>query len=309
VNVAGLVDECRAERTSSQSTRRWVPAAVFVLFVGGFWAATAYIGAVPVADQFDEVAEFDLWVGLLGALAGFAIAASVYFGVWLTGLVRLCSRVRLGTALWWVAVPVIVLATVFASLFIAGSSAAGSVEKDLAIQTRPIIVLVALCLLPGLVAFMALRTVATEETNWHESGWCRLRLILRLRAELRRLIGTFGAFLTLLVIVTGIRRRALLALDLDIPPEQVLLYGLLFAVLLGLFYSMASAPIDGRAQRLLDEFTPLPDPADPDLSDHVRRRNDLATMTGNGGSWRTFETTVVIAAPLLSALIGAATAK
>jgi hypothetical protein len=59
---------------------------------------------------------------------------------------------------------------------------------------------------------------------------------------------------------------------------------------------------------LIDEFTPLPDPADPDLSDHLRKRNDLASMTGGGGSWRTFETTVVIAAPLLSALIGAATA-
>jgi hypothetical protein len=86
VNVVGPVHECRAERTSSQSSRRWVPGAVFVLFVAGLWATTAYIRSVPVADQFDEVAEFHLWVGLVGALAGFAIAASVYFGVGLIGL-------------------------------------------------------------------------------------------------------------------------------------------------------------------------------------------------------------------------------
>jgi hypothetical protein len=45
---------------------------------------------------------------------------------------------------------------------------------------------------------------------------------MALRAELRRLLATFGAFLTLLVITTGMRRRALLAYDpeLWVPPEQ-----------------------------------------------------------------------------------------
>jgi hypothetical protein len=77
--------------------------------------------------------------------------------------------------------------------------------------------------------------------------------------------------------------------------------------LLGLFYGAAAAAMDGRVQRLLEEFTPLPDPADPALSDHLRQRNDLAALIGGGGSWRSFETTVVIAAPLLTALIGSAT--
>jgi hypothetical protein len=311
MSVAGPQDECRAVRTSSQGSHRWVPAAVFVLFAGGFWATTAYLGRAAVADQFEEIAEFDLWVALFGALAGFAVVASVYSSVWLVGLVRLCSSVRPGMALWWVASPLLVLATVFAALFIPASKAASLVEKELSNQTRPIVLLLALFLAPGLVAFMTLRSVATEETNWQEPGPCQLRLILRLRAELRRLLGTFGAILTLLVITTGIRRRALLALDsqLHIPPEQVLLYGMLFAVLLGLFYSVASVGIDSRAQWFVDKFAPLPDPADPALSDHMRRRNDVTAMIGGGGSWRTFEATVVIAAPLLSALIGTAIAK
>jgi hypothetical protein len=152
------------------------------------------------------------------------------------------------------------------------------------------------------------RFIATEDAHWGESGGCRLRLVMRLRRELRRLLAMFGAFLTLLVITTGLRRRTLLELDpgLALPAEQVLLYGLVFAVLLGLFYVVAAGAIDRRAEGLLDEFAPLPDPADAALSDLLRRRTDLASLTGGGGSWRTFETTVVIAAPLLTALIGSA---
>ncbi len=169
--------------------------------------------------------------------------------------------------------------------------------------------IVGLCMAPGLVGFMALRSLATADANWREPGLCRLRLLIRLRGELRRLLATFGAFLTLLVVATGMRRRALLALDPDVvvPPEQVLLYGLVFAVLLGLFYVAASSAIDGRAERFVEEFEPLPDPADETLSDKLRRRTDLGLLVGSGGSWRSFETTVVIAAPLLTPLIGSAT--
>jgi hypothetical protein len=43
------------------------------------------------------------------------------------------------------------------------------------------------------------------------------------------------------------------------------------------------------------------------LSDHLRKRNDLATMTGDGSSWCAFPNHSDPAAPLLSALIRAAT--
>ena len=89
----------------------------------------------------------------------------------------------------------------------------------------------------------------------------------------------------------------------------MLLYGLLFAVILGAFYLAASSAIDNRADSMLESFSPLPDPGDEKFSEKLRRRNDLAGLIGGGGSWRTFETTVVIAAPLLTALIGTATGK
>ncbi|HET6952959.1 MAG TPA: hypothetical protein VFI47_21425, partial [Acidimicrobiales bacterium] len=78
-------------------------------------------------------------------------------------------------------------------------------------------------------------------------------------------------------------------------------------VVVALCFVAATSAIDSRAQSLIDEFARLPDPADDDLSERLRRRNDLSALVGSGGSWRSFETTVIIAAPLLTALIGSAT--
>jgi hypothetical protein len=160
-----------------------------------------------------------------------------------------------------------------------------------------------------LVTFLALRSLARDDENWQEPGSGRMLLVIRSRAELRRLTTVLGVLLTLLVVATGLRRRALLAYDpgLPIPAAQVLLYGLLFAVLLGLMYLASTSAIDRRAALFLDEFAPLPDPGAGDLGTPLARRNDLGAVIGAGGSWRSFETTVVIVAPLLTALIGIAT--
>jgi hypothetical protein len=290
--------------------RRWVPAVAFVAFVVGYFVVTQYIDNIPEADQFDVdgSVEFGMWSTLLGAIGGFAMAASVYFALWLAGLLRLFSgRVRGRTVAQWILTVLIVVGTVFAVLFTREDSE-GEISKALTKGVRPVSAIAALLVTPGLVAFMAQRSIASDDANWRESGSCQMRLLMRLRNEVRRLLTIFGAFLTLVVVTTGMRRRALLAAhpELPIPPEQVLLYGLIFAVLLGLFFGIANSAIDGRAERFLDDFAPLPSPTDAALSDKLRRRNDLEALVGVGGSWRTFETTTLIGAPLISALIGSA---
>ncbi|HYJ69788.1 MAG TPA: hypothetical protein VEX15_19215 [Nocardioidaceae bacterium] len=309
MTVSDLSDGCRAERASADGSPRWAPAAGFVLFIAGYAGTVAYVGNTGAADRLEGVVQFDMWVALLGALGGFALAAGMFFAFWLVRVVRLSRQIERTTVASWAVIVLLIQASVFAGLFLGASGAEASIDKDLAIQTRPITLFAGLCMTPGLATFLALRWIAADDSHWDESGRCRVRLIIQLRADLRRLLTTFGAFLTLLVITTGLRRRALLAFDPDlpVPPEQVLLYGLIFAVMLGAFYGLATTAIDARAQRIIDEFAPLPDPADPTLSDQIQRRNDLATLTGGGGSWRSFETTVVIAAPLLTALIGIAT--
>ncbi|HKE70826.1 MAG TPA: hypothetical protein VKB55_16320 [Nocardioidaceae bacterium] len=300
---------CRAERAASDGVPAWTPVVGFALFVAGYVGTLAYVDNTDAADQLDGVVQFDMWVALLSALGGFALVSAMFYLIWLVRTLRLSDRVRRRSVAVWAGVVLVVLATVFAGLFAGASGAEATIDKDLAVQTRPIVVLAAVCVMPGLVGFLALRSIATDDANWAESDRCRVRLVMALRSELRRLLATFGAFLTLLVITTGMRRRALLAFDpdLSVPPEQVLLYGLLFAVLLGAFYGLATTAIDARAQRMLDEFAPLPGPTDPTLSEQLQRRSDITMLVGSGGSWRSFETTVVIAAPLLTALIGIAT--
>lgn len=300
---------CRAERAASGAAPTWSPVVGFGLFIVGYAGTLVYVDSTDAADRLNGVVQFDMWVALLSALGGFALVAAMFFVIWLGRAIRLGDRVRRRSVATWVGVVLLVLAVVFTGLFAGASGAEASIDKDLAVQTRPIVILVGLGAIPGLVGFLALRSIASDDANWAESDRCRVRLVMALRSELRRLLATFGAFLTLLVITTGMRRRALLAFDpdLSVPPEQVLLYGLLFAVLLGAFYGLATTAIDARAQRMLDEFAPLPGPTDPTLSEQLERRSDISTLVGSGGSWRSFETTVVIAAPLLTALIGIAT--
>jgi hypothetical protein len=112
----------------------------------------------------------------------------------------------------------------------------------------------------------------------------------------------------LIVVTTGMRRRALNAAveGLDLPSELVLLYGLVFAVLLGGYYTAAEAGITRRADRIVDAIAPLVDPRSEEFTDALRRRTDLSVLVGGGGTRRSFESTVVVAAPLLTALIGSA---
>jgi len=303
-------ESCRSETASPVDSLRWLPAALFVLFVVANVAVRLYLRHCSVRHRFDAVpVEFGLFTGLLGAVVGVAAAAGLYFGCALVGLMRLARGISALTVLSWIAVVLVVGGSVLGALFLAAATAPASVDRTLAIQTRPITLVTALCVLPGLLGFMAVRSLARDDACWAESGACRLRLLIRLRAEVRRLLVVLGALLTLIVVTTGMRRRALLALDtrLHVPAEEVLLYGLIFAVLLGVFFLAASSALDTRAALLVDEFAPLPDPAAAAISEQIGRRNDLGGLVGLGGSWRTFESVVVVAAPLLTALIGSAT--
>jgi len=290
-------------------TPRWLAPLAFGLFVAAFLAVGAYLRQVPAADAFpSREVEFSLWVTVMGLLGGLALASAAYLVWWLPGLARLSSDVTAADRLLWAGVVVVVLGTVLAVLFVGGSAGPDSVDRSLASQTRPVIVACALCLAPGLIGLLAVRSVARGDSGWQGSDAERLQLLLRLRSELRRLLTVLGAFLTLLVVATGARRQAMLTLRPapDVPAEVVVLYGGTFAVVLGLFFVVANGAIDARAGELLEQYAALPDLADPALSQQIARRDDLAGLLGLGGSRRTFESSVVVASPLLTALVAAA---
>jgi hypothetical protein len=296
---------------SAERRRLALSTLAFALFVAGWFGGGLFVDSRSVSDLMNGVVEYDLWEVVLGALTGMAAASAVYLASWLGGVWHLAPNARALHAVLWILVAAVIIAPVFGVLFYGGGD---SIDAELGRQTRPVTVGIALCALPGLAAFIGIRHIAADASLWDVAGDVQLRLLRRLQAEVRRLLTLLGALLTLIVVVTGMRRNALLAYEeatsteaTNLPTTAVLVYGLVFAVILGVFYQLASGGIDRRATEILDHYAPLPDPSDPALSDKVRRRTDLATLTGATASWQTFQTTVAIAAPLVTGLIGAAT--
>jgi hypothetical protein len=266
---------------------------------------------------------------MLAALTGAAAASTVYLWAWLAGVTALAVdkeipprrrlAVRCGLGILWLAIPAVIAMLIFRGLLNVSAGDASAtpgtdLNADQARQIRPFSFVAAIFEAPGLAALVGLRWVAVTDSRWRGTGQDRIGLLHRLQSEGRRLLTVLGLFLTLLVVVTGMRRNALLAyyenhqMSLDFPAEAVLVYGLVFAVVLAVFYLIAAGGIDHRAASIVDDYAPLPSPEDDRLPDLLKRRADVGALTGAAGaSWATFQTTVVIAAPLVTGLIGAAT--
>ncbi len=174
--------------------------------------------------------------------------------------------------------------------------------------TRPVIIGIAISVIPGLMYFTALRSVANDLKTGGGRGATGVARLLELRRLLSRQTNIFGILLTLIVVATGLRRRALLKHDpsLDIPVEQVLVYGLTFAAVLLLFHSTASSALSALGRNLLEEYAPVPDIDDPELADSLKNRTAVSSLLVGRTTRQTFENTLVIASPLLTALVSAA---
>jgi hypothetical protein len=334
---AGDVAEPGAGGADAALGRTW--ALLAVLFVIGFLGAAGFTTTRGAADEFDvdhvesdatidaadaagaaaeidpattpEAAKvrFDLWVGAIGVVGGTAVVVAFVTASWLWALVGLAgARPSWRVVVSWGVPPAIVLGGVLAGLFL-GRQPGDSVDQQLAREMRPLIGAIAACTLPGLAALVGVRELSSRGER-HGSPRAQVAYVLHLRTVVRRVVGALGGLLTLVVVATGMRRRALLALEPghDIPAETVVLYGFVFAALLGLFYSVAVAALDARSGALVDRVQELPDPTDPALHAALERRRDLTTLVGAGtASWQSFQGGVVVAAPLLTALLGIAT--
>jgi hypothetical protein len=306
----GKASGCRAERASPVQDNGALLVVILVAFIVGYFATEAFINTRAVADEFDPVSEeFGLWTAVLGVVGGLALASVMYCVAAVVGVGRLFAGLSwqtVGAALLGAVAP---LAAIFAALIVGSTGVPESIDKRLAEATRPFILGAGACAVPGLMGMLLLRALARQDSEWSETSRCRVALVLRLRTDLRRLLAILGAFLTTLVIATGLRREAVLALapQTHLPAVSVVLYGFVFAALLGLFYAAASSAVDARASALIETNVALPAPDAKDLVEIIQRRRALESLVGLGDSpWRTFESVVVVAAPLLSALVGTA---
>lgn len=205
-------------------------------------------------------AEFDLWLVMVGGLAALAAGACGLAVTWSREVVRLCG---LDWRVWagWAFTSAVVLGLVVVCLTVAGGLAE---RHDLASEvtdaTFPVILVISLFVIPGLAYFGLLRSAAqlhpAAPPSAADATW-----LFDLRRRLQTITTVLGVLLTFIVVTTGVRGTALLAINeeqladdelegvevLAIPIEQVLMYGVLFAFLLGAFYSCRPARSgDGR---------------------------------------------------------------
>lgn len=288
-----------------------------VLGAVGFVVAHQHISTTDTASALTAAAEdggrslvlFGLWWALIGALGGLGVAAAWHSLVWLLEVARHVPAWSLRTVVS-VAAPTVAVVGAWALVWVSdvGTVEDAGLPRALTADVQPIRNVSLLCAVPGFLAFGVVRHVARERVRTAATD-AEIELLRGLRATTRRLLTLFGALLTLIVVATGMRRRALVAWSssVDVPVEQVLLYGLMFALVLAFLYGTTAAALDARASALIDRVLPLPAPDDSSFLDRHARRGVLAEMVGAASFRQSFESGVLVAAPLLSALLGVAT--
>jgi hypothetical protein len=308
---------CRSETYLDRAPGNWALVALLAVAAAGtligYWA----ILWAPEARRLtaDNVkAALRLWAELIGILSGFGLAAGVIMTLWSWQLLKTFQpRVPRMSAFRWALATVLVLLMVgWLDTLLPAALVGGKPVHLFHGQIVAINVAGGVIAIPGLVGFLAARSLARNDSQWDEEPRCQILMVVRLRRHLRRLLGAFGLLLTLLVVTTAARRQFVLTVHpyAIFSPEYILLYGLLFAAVLALFHVSATTALHGRCERLLAEYAPVPDPAAEDISTLLARRRDLAGFLGMGGSWqKSFQDGVIIFAPLFTALIGTALSK
>jgi hypothetical protein len=307
---------CRSEARVDEAPNSWALVTLLLVAAIGAWIGHFVILHAHDAAQFtgDKTAALELWAGLIGGFCGYSLAAGVVMTRWSWQVLKIFKpRAPFGSAVRWALATGLILLTVW--LAASGTPVATVNGRPVHLFFRElegITIAGGVVALPGLVGFLALRSLAGNDSQWDEEPRCQILMVARLRQHLRRLLGAFGLFLTLLVVTTAARRQVVLTFHKNAayPQEYVLLYGLISAAVLALFYVSATMAIDRRGERLLDRYAPIPDPDAEDISTPLKRRQDLSALLALGVSWQnSFQNGIVVFAPLLTALIGTALPK
>lgn len=313
--MAGDPDASRV-RCARPGWHHLTPAVSMAVFAAGVAVSAVHLGTSDVGRSLRDVPEFGLWFGLLAAVVGLAGVVCLYGIIWLIGLRALIAGAGRRSTISVVLPPLVVLGLVFGALILPGAATPAGSQCLLAHRldqtVRPLTLGSGLLMIPALACFLALRRLATDPAGWAGDLRHQMLTLIAAKSELRRVLTVLGGILALLVVTTGMRRRALLSLgdpetSRCVPAESVLLYGLIFAVVLGLFYLLAATALDARAAALLENLEPFPDPTAASFVDRMARRSELVSAMGGSSSLASFQTAVVVAAPLLSALFGIAT--
>ena len=305
---------CRPKVQTDESPGTWALVILLAMATLGVLFGRSLVLGAPDAARFTPANEgtLGLWAALVGVVCGYALAALVVMTRWAWQVLKIFRPgIPPGSVVRWI---LAILLTLSVVALVTHGIPAGTVNgRPVHLFSHQIVgftIAGGICTIPGLVGFLALRSLARNDNQWDEKPKCQILMAIHLRQHLRRLLGTFGLFLALYVVVTATRRQLVLGFykDAIYPQNYALLIGLLLAAVLALV--SATMAINWRCERLLDEYAPIPSPRADDISTPLKRRQDLATFLGADSSWQqTFQNGVFVLAPLLTALIGTVVPK
>jgi hypothetical protein len=307
---------CHPEVQTDESPGAWTLVILLAVATLGVLLGRSLVLGAPDAARFTPANEgtLELWAALVGVVCGYGLVALGVMTRWAWQVLRIFRPgIPSGSVVRWL---LAILLTLSAVALVTHGIPAGTVNGRpvhlFSHQITGFTIAGGISTIPGLVGFLALRSLARNNSQWDEKPKCQILMAIHLRHHLRRLLGTFGLFLALYVVVTATRRQLVLGFykDAIYPQNYALLIGLLLAVVLALFHVSATMAINWRCERLLDEYAPIPSPHADDISTPLKRRQDLATFLGADSSWQqTFQNGVFVLAPLLTALIGTVVPK
>ena len=127
---------------------------------------------------------------------------------------------------------------------------------------------------------------------------------LRLRQTVTRSLGVQGAILAAAVLATGARQNALESVDVSVPFEHTVLYGLVLSALIGALYLPSHQRLSELGAMIREEFRQPPTADDPNLLEVYDQRSafgklfelDISAVTA-------FRASLAILAPLASGVI------
>jgi len=306
----------RAAAEDDASPGTWALVVLLAVATFGVWLGRTIIVTAPDAAPFmaRDRATLELWAGLEGLLCGYGLAALIAMAYWTRQVLKAFRPAvpRWGLARWLLVTFLTLAATWLATADIPAGSVNGTPVHPFSGEIAGLTIAGGVVAIPGLVGFLALRSLARKDDQWDQDPRRQALTVLRLRTHLRRLLGTFGLFLTLYVVTTAARRQLILSFypGVTYPQDYPVLVGLVAAATLGLLHVTATMAINWRCDRLLDQYAPVPDLRAEDISAPLQRRRDLAAFLGADSSWQeTFQSGLVVLAPLLTALIGTALPK
>jgi hypothetical protein len=135
----------------------------------------------------------------------------------------------------------------------------------------------------------------------------RVQLLLGCRRAVGRALTAFGAMVSAGVLATGAQRQAYLAAHRDAssyPAVYVVVWGAVASAIIIALFVPVHRRLDTVGTKLVDETLPLLAPGAPGWTDRLDERQALNDLLGlSRGLKDTFDSTVLIAGPLVSAAV------